>query len=116
MQVLILKKIDCSNKIIKIPNSNNKAESSSSKLTATTGENGSVDEFSTPTGRGGLDIRKRRIESEEDDVGGAKIVKETIGSPAGKPFRCRSQADWLNYLDKNFEEVICGGNVFMNLK
>ena len=112
LEVQILKKLDCTDKIFKTPDFI-KAASSSRKLTATDtdGVEATTDEFYSPSGRG-LPIKKRRLENEDDIDRPAdmtkKRMKEEIGSP-GTSFR--SQADWIRHLDKNFEEVICGGEL-----
>ena len=66
LEVQIIKKLDCTDKIIK----------SSPKFTAATktGGEASTEEFNSPPGRG-LPIRKRRLEDDEED----------IDKPADKP-------------------------------
>ena len=85
-----MKTIDCSNMSVKTPDSVKKSEPSIAV-------GGDVD-LNSPAGRQVPVRKKRLIESEESDK----------SSPAGKSFR--SQADWINFLDENFEKVICGGN------
>ena len=104
MDVQIVKKLDCTDKIIK---------SSPKFTTATkTGVEASTDEFNSPPGRG-FPIRKRRLENEEEsdqlaDLTTKKRMKEELESPG---ITHRSQGDWIRYLDKNFMEVICGGKL-----
>ena len=104
---MILKKIDCSKKVLKTPDSNMVSPSSSTRISIKDDN----DSFS-PTGRGDLPVRKRRLE-QEDDVGDEndpdmKRVKVEVGPKQGNKFR--SQADWISYVEKNFMEVICGGS------
>ena len=107
LQVMILKKLDCSKKVIKTPDSNSVSPSSSSRISIK-----DDNESFSPTGRGDLAVRKRRLEQEDD--GGdendpdMKRVKMEVGPKQGNKFR--SQADWISYVEKNFMEVIYGGS------
>jgi len=103
--VTILKKIDCSKKVIKTPESYKFSPSSSSRISIK-----EEDDSFSPTGRGVLPVRKRRLEQE--DAGGEapamKKVKEEVVEPKhGNKFR--SQAEWICFVEKNFMEIICGG-------
>ena len=103
LEVRVVKIIDCSQMIIKTPDSVKMSESEV--------------EIESPVGRTVL-IRKKRIidDVEELDPNSKKIKGSVSGSVCGSGgvgrSSIRSQADWIQYLDVHFDEVIIGGNCF----
>ena len=103
LEVRVVKIIDCSQMIIKTPDSVKMSESEV--------------EIESPVGRT-VPIRKKRIIDVAEELGAiSKKIKGSLsGSVSGSGgvgrSSIRSQAEWIQYLDEHFDEVILGGNCF----
>ena len=99
LEVRVVKIIDCSQMIIKTPDS---VKMSKSEV-----------EIESPVGRT-VPIRKKRIIDDTEELGpNSKKIKGSLSVSGGVGrSSIRSQADWIQYLDEHFDEVILGGNCF----